>query len=99
MEDNSGTYHLPTEKTNLIADTYEASFNTNHDGRVHCIDENKLQLTIDNKDSDLNIPFTLHELQFCVKGLKKTSNGQDDVHNLIIKKPTYKVFAVVVRYN
>ena len=56
MEDNCGTYQLPTEKSNLIADVYEANFNANHDGRVHYIIEHKLKLAIDNNDSDLNKP-------------------------------------------
>ena len=85
MEDNSGTYQFPAEKANLITDVYEACFNVNHDGRAHCIDEHKVQLAIENNDSDLNELFTLHELKLCFKGLKKTSNGQDVVHNLMIK--------------
>ena len=76
MEDNGGTYQLPTEKANLITDVYEASINANHDGRVHYKDEHKLQLGIDNNDSDLNIPFTLHELNFCVKGWRKLKTAK-----------------------
>ena len=85
MEDSYATYQLPADKANFIADVYEASFNVTYAGRVHYIDEHKLQLATENNVSDFKMPFTLHEQEFCVKGSKKTLDGQDDVHNLMIK--------------
>lgn len=82
---NGQIFTEPSDKTELLADVYESIFNA-----PLMKDTTPYLLTIslalcDDTDKEYNREFSQFEMDNCIKHLKTSSPGDDQIHNLMIR--------------
>lgn len=100
LKENNTLILDPVDKANKLLGTYAANSGNNAHGIIVNMEETIEESKIVESDNEMNLDFTMNELQYAIARIKNTTPGKDKIPNALIKVfPNYVLEELLYIYN